>query len=411
MLPETFIYGIVSNYRIRIVNTSGIINTFAGNGVSGSSGNGGPATAAELDAFYGNIAVDASGNVYIATWNPGTVRIVNTSGIINAFAGNGDNGYTGDGGPATAAELENALGMAVDASGNVYIGDYGSNVIRKVNTSGIISTFAGNGVQGYWVTEDRLLLLNFKVPDDIAVDASGNVYFSEVGDVILVVNTSGIINVFAGNDVQGFSGDGGQATAAELHTCCDFPVLGLGVDTANGNVYIADEGNELIRRVNNAGIIYNFAGDTASADLGVGDFGGDGGPATAARFNSPSYLAFDASENLYIVDAGNNRIRKVTPGYVSTGINALSNSKGINVYPVPNTGYFTVSGVTQGQVIELYNYLGQKVYTSSQPPPNGGGASFACQINISSLPNGIYLMRILNKEGTVVTQKKIVKTE
>lgn len=290
-----------SNNRVRKVNTSGIISTIVGTGSHGYSGDGGPATAAELH-FPQGVAVDASGNVYISDYDNQCIRKVNTSGIISTYAGNGIAGLSGDGGPATAAEIDNPYGLAVDDSGNLYIAT--TDRIRKVNTKGIISTFAGSTI-GYSGDGGPATSAEMYNPEGVAVDASGNVYIADyLGNRIRKVNTSGIISTYAGNgfdagfnDGGGYSGDGGPATSAELFNPTDVVVDG------SGNVYIADAGNSRIRMVNISGIISTYAGN------GTSGYSGDGGPATAAKIIFPQGLGLDGSGNLYIAD--NNRIRKV----------------------------------------------------------------------------------------------------
>jgi len=242
----------------------GIITTVAGNGTYGFSGDGGPATAAQIHLnFEVNpaIAVDSIGNLYIADMGNERIRKVATNGIITTVAGSGARGFSGDGGPATGAQLNFPLSVAVDSIGNLYIADGVNCRIRKVDTDGIITTVAGSG----------------------AVNASG---YMETG----------------------FSGDGGPATAARLSYTAD-----VAVDTG-GNLYIADYRNQRIRKVNvSTGIITTVAGSgalNASGYVDVG-FSGDGGPATGAQLNFPSSVAVDSSGNLYIADNNNQRIRKV----------------------------------------------------------------------------------------------------
>ncbi|NCX94789.1 MAG: hypothetical protein EBX41_00005, partial [Chitinophagia bacterium] len=298
------------DHCIRKVNTSGIISTIAGDGYGSGgsgrySGDGGAATAASLNEPV-CVAVDASGNVYIADTHNNRIRKVNTSGIISTIAGNGSSyGYSGDGGAATAASLYYPYGVAVDASGNVYI-SYNDNRIRKVNTSGIISTIAGNGSNGYSGDGGAATAASLRSPNGVAVDASGNVYFADYYNYrIRKVNTSGVISTIAGNGSNGYSGDGGAATAASLYN-----PQGVAVD-ASGNVYIADAHNHRIRKVNTSGVITTIAGN------GSYGYSGDGGAATAASLADPIGVAVDVSGNLYIADITNVCIRKVT--FSSTG--------------------------------------------------------------------------------------------
>jgi sugar lactone lactonase YvrE len=286
--------------------THGIITTAAGNGTQGYTGDGGPAAGAELNYPIG-VAFDASGNLYIADAENNRVCRVDKAGIITTAAGNGTQGYTGDGGPAAVAELNYPMGVAFDASGNLYIADTENNRIRKVDRAGVITTVAGTGTQGY-SSEGPAISAELNQPTGVAVDNAGNLYIADNQNFcIRRVDTGGFITTVAGNGTQGYGGDGGPATGAEL----DYPT-GVAVDNA-GNLYIADARNNRVRRVDRSGVITTVAGN------GVQGYGGDGGLATSAELNYPAGLAFDASGNLYIADNGNNRIRKVdTRGVIAT---------------------------------------------------------------------------------------------
>ncbi len=252
------------NEMIRMVNPSGIISTVAGNKVAGYSGDGGPATAAEMFAPEG-VWGDAVGNFYIADLVNRRIRLVNTSGIISTFAGNGQFGYTGDGGPATAAEIGSGYRVALDNANNVYICDQADNCVRKVNTSGIISTVAGNGTAGYSGDGGQATAAELMNPYGMTVDGVGNIYIADGANYrVRMVNTSGIITTIAGNGVVGFYGDGGPATAAELSG-----PFGVAVDPA-GNVFIDDQGNDRIRLVTPLGVISTFAGNGVNAYSGDG---------------------------------------------------------------------------------------------------------------------------------------------
>ena len=280
-----------SNHRIRKVDTSGIITTIAGTGAGGFSGDGGMATEASLNGPSA-VAVDSSGNLYIADYNNHRVRKVDTSGIITTIAGTGASGFSGDGGLATAAMLNNPSAVAVDSSGNLYIADPGNHRIRKVDTSGTITSVAA--------TINRLT--------GLTIDASGNVYFSHLsGHRIRKVDSMGTITIIAGTGESGFSGDGGLATAAMLNN-----PSAVAVDSS-GNLYIADSGNHRIRKVDTSGTITTIAG------TGAGGFSGDRGLATAASLNFPISVKLDSSGNLYISDYNNHRVRKVdTSGTITT---------------------------------------------------------------------------------------------
>ena len=300
--------------------TSGNILTIAGSGPSipgqqRYSGDGGQALCAGL-CYPMGVAFDASGNMYIADENDARIRkVVLSTGIITTIAGNGLWGYTGDGGPATAASMHYPWGIVTDGSSNLYIPEYGNNVIRKVNTStGIISTYAGKGTAGFSGDGGQATNAEFNNPDAVAIDASGNLYITDLWNerIRKITMSTGIITTIAGNGTGGFSGDGGPATSAEINA-----PQGIATD-GSGNVYICDLFNNRVRKINvSDGIITTIAGNGPSG--GAGSFSGDGGPATAAGLYYPQGVAVDGSGNVYIVDQYNQRIRKVnSSGIIST---------------------------------------------------------------------------------------------
>jgi sugar lactone lactonase YvrE len=314
-----------SNVRIREVTTDGIINTIAGNGIVGlalfgSIGDGGPATMAEFGystSYHQGVAVDGAGNLYIADGPNNRVRMVDSAGIMHTLAGQTLPGFSGDGGPATSAQMWNPTGVAVDSAGNLYIAD-GTNLrIRKVDTNGIMTTVAGIGKPtGLAPVGDGGPATSAALggPVAVAVDSAGNLYIADTGlsqsfsgiSWVRKVDTSGTITTVAGGGGFGFSGDGGPATSAFLNT-----PSGLAVDGA-GNLYIADSGNNRVRMVDTNGIITTVAGNGSSLlafGLGGSITPGDGGPATAARLSADD-VALDAAGNIYI--AGGGRIRMVS---------------------------------------------------------------------------------------------------
>jgi trimeric autotransporter adhesin len=277
------------NDRIRMVNTKGIINTVAGTGTIGFSGDGSAATSATLNMPTG-IALDTSGNLYIAdSWNFRVRKVASSN--ISTVAGNGLVSYSGDGGPAMAAELYYPQGVGIDRSGNLFISDTGNGVMRQVSAKGVITTMAG---------------VTVKYPQGIAVDQAGNVYVADSqANLVREIGVNGSFTTFAGNGSAGYSGDGGPATSAELNG-----PTAVAVDAA-GNVYIADYHNQVIRMVS-AGVISTVAGNATAG------YSGDGGPATQASLDSPQGVAVDAAGNLYIADTANHVVRKVTAGTIST---------------------------------------------------------------------------------------------
>src|SRR5438094_443785 len=294
--PGGNLYLADASYRVRKVNGDGIITTIACNGTSGFTGDGGPATAASCAPY--RVARDSAGNLYVADGSSRRIRKVSAAGIITTVAGRGTGQSSGDGGPATLAELIQPLSVAVDPGGNVYIADGGSNRILKVNTTGIISTIAGNGQKGFNGDGGPATSASLNSPRGVAVDPAGNVYIVDAGNLrIRKVNPAGVISTVAGGGTPGFSGDGGPAASAEL----TFPV-GVAVDPA-GNVYIVDAGNLRIRKVNPAGVISTVAGG------GTPGFSGDGGPASSAQL-VPLGVGVGVQADLYIAD-GSLRIRRV----------------------------------------------------------------------------------------------------
>jgi len=295
--------------------------TFAGTGTLGYTGDGGLAQLAELDSPYG-VSVDASGNVYISDTQNFVVRKVDTSGKITTIAGSGGQGYNGDGIPATSAWLSNPTRAVVDTKGDLYIADVFNNRIRKVDTTGTISTIAGTGQQGYNGDGIPAATAQLSSPSAVALDGAGNVYIADTwNNRIRKIDSSGTITTIAGTGFAGVLGDGGPAVSAQVNE-----PEGLAVD-GQGNVYIADYGNSKIREIDAAGNINTIAG---TGSIG---YGGDGGPATAAVLNLPTGVAVDRAGNVYIADYQNCRIRKVdTSGTITTiagtGVSGFSGDGG-----------------------------------------------------------------------------------
>ena len=289
-----------SDNRIRKISMARIISTYAGTGVYGSSGNGGLATNAEVGNPRG-VGLDPAGNVYFTTPAGARVRRITPGGAIANFAGVGTIGFSGDGGPATAAQMNGPIGVIGDTQGNVYISELANARIRRVSSTGIITTIAGTGVEGYSGDGGPAIAARLYQPRQMAVDADGNLYFADqFNHRVRKINQAGIITTVAGNGSPGFSGDGGPATAAKV----DSPG-GIALDAA-GNLYIATALR--IRKVDaSTGTITTIAG------TGAGGFSGDGGLATLATMNLPLFLAADGAGNIYVTDSGNERVRQLTP--------------------------------------------------------------------------------------------------
>ena len=284
------------------------ISTIAGTGSQGYSGDDGAATLAILNCPLG-MSADSSGNIYfVDTCNQKIRRIAASTGIITTIAGTGSIGSAGDGGAATAAQLYNPHGLYVDSSGNIYIADLSNQKVRKVTAStGIITTIAGTGRPGFSGDGGAATAAQLFTPEGVVVDSSGSVYIADWDNhrIRKVAASTGIITTIAGTGSIGtataVNGDGGAATAAQLNI-----PQGVSVDSL-GNVYIADSGNQKIRKVAvSTGIITTIAGTGSAGSAG------DGGAATAAQLNGAHGVSVDSSGNVYIADSGNQKIRKLT---------------------------------------------------------------------------------------------------
>ncbi len=355
--------------QISASEAAGTISTIAGNGTAGFSGDGGPATSASLNRPV-RIAVDRSGNLFVADEQNQCIRKVDVgTGMISTVAGTGTAGFSGDGGPAASASLNYPSGVTLDSAGNIFICDSSNNRIRRVDAStGIITTWAGNGLYGYGsdgisatapgLAGARLALAG---AGDVAVDSVGNLFIADTANqrIRRVDAHTGIITTVAGTGAAGFSGDGGQATSAQLNG-----PWGVGVDNF-GNLFITDLNNNRIRQMTiSSGTINTVAGNgisgfngdgilalSASLTLSFGNvsvdsagnlffeannrirrvdamtgfittvagtgnvgFSGDGSSATSATVNGPVGTALDSFGNLFIADTLNNRIRRVSSG-------------------------------------------------------------------------------------------------
>ena len=421
-----------------------IITTIAGNGSSVRSGDGGPATNAGCRP--NKCAIDKNGNLYFTEYDK--IRKVDASGIITTFAGTDSAGYNGDGIPATTARLHIPEDIAVDDAGNVYFADLGNDRIRRIDAiTSIITTVAGNGeficdfIDGTNVSSSCIGYLRAMCMDklgniyisnnkevariapsgilkivagtktwggalplfftpqpaisahlidiaSITVDLIGNLYIrlSYLPDhsytyfaAIVKVDTTGILTQYAGNGYAGHSGDGGMATAAKIGQFFD----GITTDR-DGNVYFSN--NETVRRVNKSGIICTVAG------RGKEGFSGDGYDAKSAKLDGADGVAIDTSGNLYIADQSNLRIRKVTQpacGFVSVATVAAQNQ--LSYYPNPVATKLNISAPYRVLAVTITNLIGQTVFTNHYNNEK-------VQVDVSGLPAGMYLMRINDTE-------------
>jgi uncharacterized protein (TIGR03437 family) len=340
------------NQRVRKISLSGIISTVAGNGVAGFSGDGGPATAASLNSPNA-VAVDASGNLYIADVANQRIRKVSSSGIITTIAGTGNPTYSGDGGPATSASLQYPFGVAVDGTGNLFIADMSNNRIRKVSSSGIITTVAGSGISGYSGDGGPATAAGIFQPRGVFADRTGNLFIADSGNNrVRMVAANGIITTVAGDGSFVASKDGVPATSVSV---MPFAVC---LDAVTGDLYIGEM--QRVRKVSTAGVITTVAGN------GSFGFNGDLIPATAAAIYNVYGIAADAAGNLFITDSDNQRIREV-----ATSVPPLA----ANLFVLPGT---------------LYQNLGAGT-KQLQPLQIGGAAGIAWQATATTSSGGAWL--------------------
>ena len=426
------------------------IITVAGNGSGGDSGDGGSALLAKI-APYSNVVFDASGNYYITQYMQNTIRKISSGGIISTFAGTGVAGYAGDSGAALSAQLNGPGGMAIDDSDNLYVADSYNNVIRKINViTGIIITCAGNGLPLENGDNGPALAASIYSPRDVCFDRTGNLYISDADNRIRKVDiNTGIITTVAGKGgAVGFSGDSGPADSAQLNgpqgICTDTSgnlyiadyyndrirkvnattgiittIAGNGIGTYNGegipsisaqlnpwrlmfdvhnNLFIADQHNWRVRKIDTAGNIYTVAGN------GIEGYSGDCGPADSAELCGPYGLGFNLSGDLYINDVGCDlRIRKITAhSNCFPSLEIASNSlttHAISIYPNPATTSLTITSPDKITQITITNVLGQTVYSSQFAV-----GSLQPSIDVANLACGLYFVKV--NDGVV---RKFVK--
>lgn len=288
-----------------------VVTTLAGSGIQGSAN--GTGTSAAFNYPTG-VAPDAAGNVYVADYGNNLIRKITSAGVVTTFAGSGNQALTDGTGPS--ASFFFPYGVVADATGNLYVADYGTNAIRKITAAGVVTTLAGSGASGS--TNGTGASASFRGPSSVAVDAAGNVYVADLhSHLIRKITPAGVVTTFAGSGTPGSTD--GTGTSASFN----YP-SGVAVDAA-GNVYVADSGNNLIRKITASGVVTTFAGS--------GTAGSVNGTGTSASFNNPAGVATDPSGNVYVADYLNNLVRKITAaGVVTTfagnGTRGLANGTG-----------------------------------------------------------------------------------
>jgi len=431
--PQTYVTGKAINALSPVSTGSAVPNgvygtttTFAGSATSGSAN--GTGTAASFNHPYGAVT-DGSGNVYIADQANNLVRKITTAGVVTTFAGSGAAGSAN--GTGSAASFNAPYGLAADASGNIYVADFGNGSVRMITPAGVVTTVAGTFTNpidvaidksGNIYTVDKVDNLvqklipggsvtsfgsGFSAPDGIAVDAAGNVYVADASNRVFKVTSAGAVSVFAGTGAVGAVN--GAGTIATFNT-----PAGLRVDAA-GNVYVCDIGNNLIRKISSAGLVNTLAGSgTAGSANAVG---------TAASFNNPAGIAVDASDNLYVADASNNQVRKIVnlgysisptlpKGLYISGTGVISGipvtvlaakTYTISAYNLFGRGVTTVSITITGPPV--ISYAGPQTYTTSVgitplSPVNTGGTVSAGAFGLVSNFVGTTTQGSANGAGT-----------
>jgi sugar lactone lactonase YvrE len=357
------------NHVVRKFSSAGIVTTVAGNGVEGFAGDNGPATAAQLDSPAG-LALDSAGDLFIADSHNHRIREVSSAtGTITTIAGTGAPGFSGDGGPAKAAQLDLPTALALDASGNLYVADTNNHRVRRIaSAAGVIATVAGNGIEAFAGDNGPATSASIDSPNGLALDSSGNLYIADThnGRLRRVNSSTGLISTVAGagvvaGNVQSFGGDNGPATAAGLAL-----PRGLTLDSA-GNLYFADSANHRIRRISPAGTITTVAGQ------GTETFAGDNAPAVSASLDSPRSVAISPAGLLTLADTANQRIRQLdalpAPGpdiHTIAGLGTTSSSETLSLSGPSVVAYgsgsitatLTASSTATGSVTFLDTYSG-----------------------------------------------------
>ena len=376
------------NFRIRKINTLGIITTYAGTGTGLYSGDGGPAAAADMKP--NGVTTDAHGDLYISDNSFNVVRKVNVlTDIISIYAGWPYHaGNSGDGGlAANTATLSGPRGMCVDYKGNLYIADVDNHVIRKVDSFGNITRFAGTyGCPSYAGDLGFAINACLDSPVAVAADKIGNIYIADYkNNVIRKVDTFGEITTVAGNNCcQGYNGDGLAATAAWING-----PRGVAVDKY-GFLYISDSRNNRIRMVDTLGKISTVVGN------GTAGFGGDGSAAVGANLYFPQGIAVDSARSIYIGDADNQRVRKAY--FPTLGVTTVHNDNALTLAPNPANSTVIISGFNSGDNAVVYDLIGRQLLVAT-----------SSAVDIHTLATGTYLMRVQSATGVTRATMRFVK--
>jgi len=364
------------NHYIRKITPVGVVTTLAGSGATGNAD--GIGTAASFNNPIA-IAVDATGNVYVADTSNHRIRKITPSGVVTTIAGSTSGFVNGTG---TAAKFSFPQGIAVDNTGNIFVGDRDNLRIRKIDATGVVTTFAGSGT--YATTNGAGTSASFQTIFGMTIDNSGNIYVSQNDNhVIRKITPSAVVTTFAGT--AGSTGSAnGTGTTANFNVPC-----GLACD-ASGNIYVADRNNHTIRKITPAGEVTTFAGITGASGFNDGSI-------TTAKFQSPLGVGVNTSGIVYVGDTGNNTIRKIAEASLSS--EDFEATTKVSVYPNPSNGVFNLEAQNNATVT-VFDMLGKQIVTQKITV---GTAT----VNLSSFTAGIYFSKITTENNQTQTVKLI----
>ncbi len=374
-------YYFAAGNTVRKVSSGGYISTIAGSLLSGYSGDNSAATAAELNG-PSFIAVDKYGNVYVSDYYNCRIRKFSSStGIITTFAGNGSPAYNGDDIAATSASLQYPQGISFDNTGNLFIADNGNHRVRKVDTLGKIYTIAGSGVAGDAGDGSQATSAQLKNLWGLKVDINDNLYLTSENKVRKISASNGIITTVVGNGSFGYSGDGDAATNTGFSEIIDVAI------DKYGYLYVSDDIDNRVLKVDPSNVVTTFAGN------GIRGFSTDGGAADTTEINSPRGIDLDSCGNLFVADNGNNRIRKITYAhcdYLET--EKLTTNDKLLIFPNPTYDLLNINNVTSQTSYRVYSIVGAVVEQGILK----AGANI---LSVRIFPNGLYLLALTDGEG------------